>query len=130
VALSVLAGVALSIAVIGVLFKLQLWPMSAFWLLLGVASLAVITIATFVIRSARPDLNAYTRGILLRSLPLWLACSLLYALPSATLWKFYYRDNPEMGRLLFEQGSTDDPVQRERLRARIDSLDEARLRNR
>lgn len=129
-ALSILAGVGISIALMGVLFKLQRWPLSGFHLLLGGTWLAGIAIAAGVVRSSRAALRAYTKGLLIRIIPLLAACCLLYALPGATLTAFYYRDEPEIGRLWIQHDSIADPVERERLRARIDSLHWASNMNR
>lgn len=129
-ALSILAGVAMSCALTGILYKLQRWPMSGFFLLIGAAWITGIVIATFAVRSSRPDLPNYTSGLLRRTLPLLAACCLLYALPGATLTAFYYRDEPEIGRLWIQHDSISDPVERERLRARIDSLHWASNMNR
>lgn len=126
--LSVLAGVFLSTGLTGVLFKLQLWPLSAFYLIMGSTSLAIVIALVLLLRGSRPELADYMRGLLRRAVPMLVACMLLYALPGATLTAFYYRDDPEMGRLMIRYNSTDDPGERIELGSRIDSLQQARMR--
>ncbi len=126
--LSVLAGVFLSTGLTGVLFKLQLWPLSGFYLLVGSTSLAILIALVLLLRGSRLELADYMRGLLRRSVPMLVACMLLYALPSATLTAFYYRDDPEMGRLMIQHNSSNDPDERMELRSRMDSIQEARMR--
>lgn len=126
--LSVLAGVFLSTGLTGVLFKLQLWPLSGFYLLVGGTSLAIVIVLVLLLRGSRPELDDYMRGLLRRAVPMLVACIALYALPNATLTAFYYRDDPEMGRLMIRYNSSDDPGERIELGSRIDSLQQARMR--
>ncbi|MBL7951894.1 MAG: hypothetical protein JNM62_09250 [Flavobacteriales bacterium] len=126
VLLSVLAGAAFSIAITGILFKIQLWPFSGFYLLAGMVALLGIFVALVVLGTRRPDLAAYRSGMLRRVLPLLLACALFNALPSGTLTAFYYRDDPEMAPLMVRYTTTNDPSERAYLQLRMDSIQQQR----
>lgn len=128
VTLSIVAGLFLCVGQIGLLFKIQQWPMSAFYLILGGAGLVILTVLIILIRTSRSDLADYTGGLLRRTLPMLVVCVLLYLLPSATLTAFYFRDDPEVGRLWIQHNDSNDPEERNQLRLRIDSIHEARGR--
>jgi hypothetical protein len=125
---SLLVGLMLGIAVNGILFKLQLWPFSHFFLLVGGFWLAVLTLVVMVLRRKKPELDAYTRGLLKRMVPVLTASILFWLLSNTALVNFYYRDDPQLASLMERYMNTDDPAMREQLRTEMDALEEARLR--
>lgn len=92
--ISLIAGLVFSTAVLGILFKVQLWPLSAFYLFLSMLGLAMVVVLVLVIRPTRPDLADYWRGMLFRGLPLLPACMAFFFLPSAKLASYYHLDRP------------------------------------
>ena len=123
-----LAGIVLSIGLIGILFKIQLWPMSGLYLLVGSVGIAALVVILFTLRSSRPDLSPYIRGLLMRAIPLMVVCIGFYAIPGGTLTAFYYRNDPELAPLMIQRNTTSDPKERVQLDLRIDSIHEDRFR--
>jgi len=64
---SIFSGFGLSVMLIGLLFKLQHWPMANAYLLLGTVLCAVIALLCLLLRRGRTDLASYFRGILWRA---------------------------------------------------------------
>lgn len=126
VLLSVLGGFVMSLATMGILFKLLFWPFRAFYLLLAVMGLAVLLISLFIIRSTRPDLSRYSRGMLFRAVPLLVACGALLALSDARLTAFYYRDDPELKPYAVQRALSTDIEESRRLTQQMDSIELAR----
>ena len=124
--LSVLGGIALSVALMAILFKIQLWPLSGFYLMIAVTTLPLLVISTLIVRSSRPDLAGYTRGMLARTLPVLVVCVLLQLLPGGTLTAFYYRNDPELAPYAIQRNTATDPIEQERLSHQMDSIEQAR----
>ena len=121
-------GTALSIALIGILFKVQMWPMSSFYLLIGGIGILGFLIASRVMRTDDGTEGSDTRGLQYRAIPILAVIIILYTLPRGTLIRYYYRDDTEMERLLIQQDTTTDPSEKARLQVEVDSLFQARAR--
>ena len=120
--MSILSGLSFSIACIGILFKLQLWPMSGIFLSLAILALSVTIITVLILRSSRAYLSGYTRGILLRAVPLFMVVAVLLALPGGALSAFYHRNDPELAPYFIKLDMSNDPAERERISIQIDSV--------
>jgi hypothetical protein len=115
VPLSIVAGLTLFLLLIGILFKLQVWPLSGFYLLVGlVAGIGVVLISYLVGRN-KPELEAYFRGLSRRLLIVIVIAAGLYPISSRALLHFYYRDQPRRAELLDSLHRVEDPATRERL---------------
>lgn len=123
---SLLVGLMLGIAVNGILFKIQLWPFSQFFLLVGGFWLAVLTLVVMILRRKKPELDAYTRGLLKRMVPVLTASILFWLLSNTSLVNFYYRDDPQLAPLMERYISAEDPVIRTQLKLKMDSLEVTR----
>ncbi len=126
IVMSILGGIALSVGLTGILFKLQLWPMSGLYLLIGMVGLACMVVASFIIRNSRADLTAYTRGSLNRFVPVMVLCVGLYFLPDRSLISYYYKDDPERAAVLLRVDATQDRAEREQLMLQLDSINSMR----
>ena len=122
--LSLGVGLVLSVAVIGILFKIQLWPLSTFFLVVSLVGLVLMTGGVLAFRPHRPNLFAYSRGLLVRLITVTIVCAALYLLPGGALTAFYYRDNPVIAPLMIQRNTTTDPAERERLTILIDSIEQ------
>lgn len=123
VALNILSGIALSILLLGLLFKIQIWPMASFYLLISIPFLAGLLIVVQVWRGSRPELAPYFNGLTKRLLPALILAVMLYPVEQRTLLNFYYGDQPGKAELLDRLYGSHDPVVKERLRQEIDRLD-------
>lgn len=94
--LSVLAGLSFSIALIGLLFKLQYWPIGVtnIYLIIGAVSSIAVLVALFAKRSDSPELAAYHRSMIRRTLVIGVPTVLFYFTPSKDMARFQYRDDP------------------------------------
>ncbi|MBL7982813.1 MAG: hypothetical protein JNL52_13515 [Flavobacteriales bacterium] len=124
--MSILSGLSFSIACIGILFKLQLWPMSGIFLSLALPALSATIITALILRNSRSSLSRYTRGILFRAVPLLDVVTVLLALPSGALSAFYHRNDPELAPYFIKLDISNDPAERERISNEIDSVMRAR----
>lgn len=121
--LSTVSGIVLSIAMIGILFKIQLWPSSGLYLSISIVSSAALGLWIFLKRTGRPDLGPYFTSLLRRVVPTLVVVVLLYALPERELLDYYYRDQPGKAELLERLRSAPDRATRERLTREVDSLE-------
>jgi len=83
--LSLITGLVLGLTVIGILFKLQLWPGGEFNLMMGVAGCVVLAVATYGIHSRRRLAEHYFNALHFRLIAIGLAGLVLYLVPTATL---------------------------------------------
>jgi hypothetical protein len=98
--LSIVSGFFLSIIPIGMLFKLQYWPGGQINLLIGSISASVILIVTLFLNSkAKENLKTYYKNMILRTAILIILSASLYFIPSTTLIKLQYRNEPEFAKI-------------------------------
>jgi len=83
--LSLITGLVLSLTVIGILFKLQLWPGAEFNLMMGLAGCVVVFVATQSIHSRRPLAEHYFNALRYRLIIIGLSGLVLYLVPTPTL---------------------------------------------
>ncbi len=125
VALSVLSGMALSIAITGFLFKIQIWPMGSLYLLISIPALALLLIVIQTQRGSRPELAPYFNGLTKRLLPAFVLSVMFYPVEQRTLLNFYNRDQPGKAELLDSMYRSHDPVVKDSIFQAIRRLETA-----
>lgn len=102
--LSIVAGVACSIAMIGILFKVMYWPGSKTMLFIGFAFIAILIIPYFMFMNKSRDkedgIYKYYLNTLIRLMITASITSVLLLTPSTAILRIQYRDNPEYVRLM------------------------------
>jgi hypothetical protein len=114
---------------LGLLYKIQHWPMSGFFLSLGMAVCAVVLIAVLASKAKHKELGSYFNGLLIRCVLIGGSAALLYATPSRKILEIQYPNDPERVDLLermHEPGLSDSA--RAAIYKRLDQLDEERFR--
>lgn len=125
VALSIVSGVVLSIAITGLLFKIQIWPMGSLYLLISIPALALLLIVIQTQRGSRPELAPYFNGLTKRLLPAFFLAVMIYPVEQRTLLNFYNRDQPGKAELLDSMYRSHDPVVKDSLFQEIRRLEMA-----
>jgi hypothetical protein len=98
--LSILAGLSLSIALIGILFKLQYWSAGNMYNSIGTITALVVLLTMFLLKNkASEAFIKYYQNMLLRSVVIVIVSSLLFFTDTATLLKIQYRKDPELAKL-------------------------------
>ena len=114
IGLSFGVGLVLSIASIGILFKLQFWPGANFNLLIGTGGL-VISAGIAIIGIRKTTDGLYSR-ILSRAVLFGGLGMILLLLPRDTWLTWNYSDNPEYVKaVLNAEANPDDPALREKV---------------
>lgn len=124
---SVLTGMFFSVAVTGILFKIQYWPGST--ILLGIAIVPVIVIlivSAILFRKSAQELIRYYRNMIIRAGIITFFTVLFFVVSGNTLLKIQYRNDPEYVRLMIQRSSnpnnTEFEKQLEDYRHKKDSL--------
>ena len=129
IGLSILAGMALTFLLEGILFKLQVWPLATFNLLFGLSLGGLTAVLTLWITRRRTDLLEYHRAIMLRLVPLMLCGALLYPISASSIMHFHLRGKSALEIELHDQLLLEEnPDVKDRIRQRLDSLNEAEVR--
>lgn len=106
---SVGTGIGLSIALVGILFKMMHWPGSHAMLLVGGIIIGIIAvIATIRFVTTR---SVFSRNILVRAAAIGLITLILYMLPPYALLEFKYREYPDYIELV--KKSNENPENEE-----------------
>lgn len=121
--LSTATGLALGLAMVGMLFKVQLWPMSGIYLLVGIVSLTALGLWLTLKGSERPELGPYFGGLLRRVVPALAASVLLYFVSDRALLNHYYRDQPGRAELIERLHNAPDRATEEQLIHQLDSME-------
>ena len=125
VVLSIMAGIAFSIATLGLLFKIQHWPFSAFYLLVGAISCAATAAMAAWAQRTDVTLVAYCRGLVRRGAFLAFLAGVLYLLPVRTLLTWQYPKDPLRVELLDSLSRPDlSDADRVRLHEQLFKMDE------
>ncbi|PZR19316.1 MAG: hypothetical protein DI539_14440 [Flavobacterium psychrophilum] len=90
---AIFTGMLLSVAVVGILFKVMMWPGASFMLLVGIVPFFVLTLTTILKYSGNKD--GYYKRIFVRTIVFGSVSLLLYLLPANTILKIKYRCCPE-----------------------------------
>ena len=89
---AVFTGLALSVGVLGILFKLMTWPGAGINLFVGMIVCLAIIIIIAIRRKDKYKL--YYNRMLIRLVTVTILCVALYFLPSITLIRIIYRNEP------------------------------------
>lgn len=104
-------GFGLSMACIGIMFKLQLWPGGYDNLIISVIILLVACIGCIYGYSRSKDIDkgmeGYYKAVLKRVVPFLMLASAMLLIPNSSIIRFYYGDDEERTRLLIQY--YDDP---------------------
>ena len=131
IGISILAGIALTFLLEGILFKVQAWPMASFNLLVGLSLGSITLLLVWLLTRDRHDLKEYKRGILMRVVLLMTIGVLLYPVSARSMILFHHRGEAPAKLELYDRlYSIEDPDEREMLRQRIDSLEHEEMRTR
>ena len=87
------AGYALAIALIGILYKIQLYPGSEFMLIVGTISLIILGILAFV--RYNESKSEYVRNLLIKIAIVGSLSALLLAIPKGKILEHRFPDSPE-----------------------------------
>ncbi len=95
-ALSIIGGICLSVAPMGIMYRLDYWPDSDFMLTVSIILSFCVLVFTWALkRSAKEELAVYYKNMLSRSLTLFVVTTLLYVIPISTIVHMQYWDNKE-----------------------------------
>jgi glucose uptake protein GlcU len=102
-AVSIISGFILAIAPVNILNKLMYWSTETGQLRLLIA-VGAVSILLFVIlylksTSSSDELKIYYKNLFQRTLVICIATVIFYLIPTPTLIKIQYRDDPELARL-------------------------------
>lgn len=95
IALSIVTGIALSFLAVGILFKLQFWPQTAFLFTMGLAIGGIALAWALVGLRDRTDLSIYRSRLLKRLIPFLGIGLFFFLLPTRTLVDLQYWDPQE-----------------------------------
>ncbi|MFD2602203.1 GldL-related protein [Flavobacterium suzhouense] len=105
---AIFTGMLSSVAVIGILFKVMMWPGASVMLLVGIVPFFVLTLITIVKYFGNKD--EYYKRIFLRTIVFGSASVLLYLLPSYTIMDIKYRCCPDYINAVKEADKNPDDV--------------------
>lgn len=125
--LSMVSGMVFSIAITGLLFKIQHYPGGAIMSSLSFVLIIPILIVCIVLfKKSSEELKRYYRNMLIRSSIIALFTTVFFFVSGATIVKIQYRDDPEYARLLIQYSSNpENDIYRKQLddyKTRKDSL--------
>jgi hypothetical protein len=99
-ALSIIAGICLSVSPMAIIYRLDYWPDSDFMLIASmILSFCVLAFTWFFKRLAREELAEYYKNMLSRSVTLFCVSVILYVIPITTLVRMQYWDNKEFAEI-------------------------------
>ena len=107
-AMSILGGIALFLAPMGVLFKLMHWPGQVAISMVAPTLITILLAIIFILNGKRkPGLETYYKNYLTRTI-FWLSLSyIFYLVPGSAIVKMRYHGDPERTRL--ELNVLEDP---------------------
>tara|TARA_R110002072_G_scaffold161119_1_gene312590 strand:- start:114 stop:695 length:582 start_codon:yes stop_codon:yes gene_type:complete len=97
---AIATGIALSLILIGILFKIEIWPGSSNIIKPGLFLLSIIIIITLVLRKDRK--SRFYKKIYTRTLIIGLFGIIAYLIPFDLLIDLYYDDKPEVAEIMKE----------------------------
>jgi len=100
--LSVLTGLVLSALCIGILFRLQLWPLAIaqLYLRIGLLGAVAVLVAILTLHSRNPGIEHYFKGLRHRLLLIGMPALLLHFTPPGRIIPALYPDDPAKAELL------------------------------
>lgn len=108
--LSILYGWLLSISLIGVLFKIMLWPGSYVMLLVGGISIIPLLIGAIAMNiKSDEEAKIFNRNLLIRTSTIAFLTLVFFIVSSERILKFQYRSDPKLYELYLEELNSDNP---------------------
>jgi Na+(H+)/acetate symporter ActP len=105
-AFTIISGLFLSVIPIGVLFKLQYWQGASLYLLIGIIITPILLFVSYLLLvKSEENLKNYYKNMIVRTSILGFISLLLFSIPTETLLKFQYWNDPEVARLKSQQYS-------------------------
>ncbi|MFT6166691.1 MAG: glucan phosphoethanolaminetransferase (alkaline phosphatase superfamily) [Vicingaceae bacterium] len=93
-------GLGLSVALVGILFKLSFWPGATMQLITGLAVLLIVTVISFF--KLKNSNDGYYFKVLKRAVPVVSICITLIYIPTQVWLELRYPNNPEYVQALIE----------------------------
>ncbi len=110
VGLSILYGWLLSIALIGILFKIMFWPGAGPMLVIGGISLIPLLIVAVVLNNkSDEESKVFNRNLLIRTSTIAFLTFFYFLIPSESILKFQYRNDPTLYELRLNELNSDNP---------------------
>ncbi len=82
-ALSIVAGIFLSVVPIGILFKIQHWEGAQLYLSVGLVTIIVLLFVTYLLKTKAPlDLQIYYQNLIVRLVTLGVLSAVFYLIPA------------------------------------------------
>lgn len=118
---AIILGVVLSVAPIGLLFKIQLWPSSEFLLLTSFIGLSILSMIAVYGGMAKKDW--FTRSSMIRMLVWWVLSVSAYTISDNTWIDIVHRNYPDYAKALKEyHAHPEDPEAKENFERERDKL--------
>jgi hypothetical protein len=102
-------GIALSIGLIGILFKIQGYPGADINLIGGMLTTSILS--AIVIFKQLNKSTPYYLAILRRTLPVMVVCATLFIIPTETWLNWRYPNNPEYVQAILQAQNNPDSVE-------------------
>lgn len=110
VGLSILYGWLLSIALIGILFKIMFWPGAGPMLIIGGISLIPLLIVAIVLNNkSDEESKIFNRNLLIRTSTITFLTFLFFFISTESILKFQYRNDPKLYELRLNELNSDNP---------------------
>ena len=103
------AGMALSVAVLGILFKMQSYPGASFMLMVGTLSLIVIGVVGWF--KYHQNRSPHMGRLLIRILVIGSLSGLLYSIPRELWLEIKYPDNPEYRQAVIDRWADPSSIE-------------------
>jgi hypothetical protein len=102
-------GLALSVSLIGILFKFQSWPGASANLIMGIVTLSIVAIISLIKMKKSED--DYYSNILKRIAIFGAICIFLFSIPTKTWMEWKYPNNPEYVKAVLDAKSDPENQQ-------------------
>jgi len=111
--ISIITGLVFSIAMVGILFKIQIWPGAKGMLSIANIGIIIMFLTSGLLYSLTKDIDMkqYYKTMLMRLLMITVLTGSLYFLPTRELIKISHRDDPEYARLLIQAHENPENIE-------------------
>lgn len=108
--LSILYGWLLSIALIGIIFKIMFWPGAGPMLVIGGVSLIPLLIVAIILNNkSDEESRVFNKNLLIRTSIVAFLTLLIFFISSENILKFEYRNDPKLLELKLNEINSDNP---------------------
>ena len=112
IGISFIFGWFLSISLVGILFKLMLWPGSKSMLIIGFASSLILFIVASMLKNKRNETDkVYFKNLLIRTGTIFVITLLLLLVSNQSLIRFQYHDDPKYAELMIEKNENPNSIE-------------------